>query len=384
MESIPEIINHAFTEKVYKCILSSPVQAGELYRKIVLNYLDDFYFIEKYTKTQVFHEKKSFTEAKVFIQNLLGDTYRNLNCWNIEAECIVQISQKGKILYRERKNIQDQKPKIMQSHNREKNYIFKQGTIIQPLIDMGVFTTEGKLIHSMSDKFKQINRFIEIIDDEIEKNGKTKLHVLDFGCGKSYLTFLLYYYFTEIKKIDIKMTGLDLKQDVIEKCNSAAEKYGYKNLTFQAGDIRDYHDTESIDMVVTLHACDTATDYALFHAIHWKTDMIFSVPCCQHEINSQIESEAFSILTRYGLVKERFSALITDAIRCNLVAYCGYKVQIVEFVDLDHTPKNIMIRAVKTRRKRDGKSLAEAETVIKEFHLKPKLYELLKDAEYIG
>jgi len=238
------------------------------------------------------------------------------------------------------------------------------------------YTDEGQLIG-------HIVIGVEMIDDAIREYKGEEIHIIDFGCGKSYLTFIMYYYFTEIRHMKVQMLGLDLKKDVIEKCNRAAEKYGYDDLRFELGDINGFQTPFDVDMVVTLHACDTATDFALYNAITWNEKMIFSVPCCQHEVNKQIQSEDYSLLTRYGIIKERFSALTTDAIRANLLECCGYKTQLLEFIDFEHTPKNILIRAVRRPvlpSSAKKKYLAEVENMCREFHLEPTLYTLLRNA----
>lgn len=255
--------------------------------------------------------------------------------------------------------------------------------MIEPLIDLGVFTKEGKVVHAMYDKYKQINRFLEMVDDEADKLPREgPLHVIDFGCGKSYLTFILYDYLTAVKKREVRMVGLDLKADVIERCNQTAHKYGYDDLHFELGDVNGYRLEGGVDLVITLHACDTATDYALFNAVSWGARVILSVPCCQHELNGQMQSDRLSILIRYGVVKERTAALMTDAIRGNLLECCGYKTQPLEFIDLAHTPKNILIRAVKRApsQKAPAGVLEETESLMEEFSLHPTLYRLLKEA----
>ncbi len=382
MDNIATLLNSFFTEKIEKAVLSSPV-AGADYKKITITHRAGSYFLEKFTEKQVYHEKLPFEETLNFICRSLGVKYKILNAWDEINEYNLRVTKKDKALFSKRTIAAESKPRVTNTHNREKNYILEQGKTIEPLRDMGIFTAEGKVVNTMYDKFKQINRFIEIVDDEIKNLGKQELTVIDFGCGKSYLTFILYYYFTEIKHIKVNMIGLDLKAEVIEKCRKTAEKYGYENLRFEVGDIGGYNFEGRVDIVMSLHACDTATDFALFNAIKWKAGMIFSVPCCQHELNLQLQADELSILSKYGIVKERFSALMTDAIRCNLLEVCGYRTQLLEFVDFDHTPKNLLIRAVKTGVGDKKTPLREVETALKQFSLQPKLYCLLKEAGYI-
>lgn len=366
----------------YKLILSKAKNCE--YRKVQILKKEKNYQIEKYTQKQVFHENLDKEELEVYLLQELGTHFFRMNVWNAKVEYQMMISKKGKVHIIE-KNCTKTAPKEQTGHNRKKKYLIPEGEMIEPLVDMGIFTKEGKIVHSMYDKYRQINRFVELVDDAVKNRELTYLNIIDFGCGKSYLTFILYHYFTNVRKIPVHMTGLDLKEDVIEKCNRAAKKYGYENLHFELGDICGYQSSEQVDMVITLHACDTATDYALYHAVRWNTDMIFSVPCCQHELNSQMQSEDYSILTRYGLIKERTAALMTDAIRANLLEACGYKTDILEFVDFAHTPKNLLIRAKKKPVSKDQKEkrIREVERLMQEYHLQPTFYQLLKEASYI-
>lgn len=378
--TLEEYISQIISASPYKLIISNPASNAE-FRKIIITKKDKYYQVEKYTEKQVFHDNIAFDALEKCCLDFLGSDFKQLNAWSDTFEYNLRLSKKGKPLF-SRASVKSA-PEKSTGHNRKKNYILEDGMIIPPLIDMNIFSKSGHVIGSMYDKYKQINRFVEIIDDAISQNDYKELTVIDFGCGKSYLTFILYYYFTEIKHIKVRMIGLDLKKDVIEKCNAAAKKYGYDGLTFELGDINGYKCDFPVDMVITLHACDTATDYALYNAINWKADMIFSVPCCQHEINSQIKSEDYSLITRYGIIKERASALFTDAIRANLLEYCGYKTQLLEFIDFEHTPKNILIRARRTAMPVTAKNraLAEVHRLVDEFHLEPTLLNLIEGEE---
>ena len=351
-----EILEKIAQAEPYKIIISKPASAQEKYRKIVVEKKERYYQAAAYTQKQVFHRNIDTAELLAYLSETVVGNYLQVNAWDGAYEHMFLCSKKGNAAYKRKKT--GEKPAAANAaanvaaanaaaHNRKKKYLIKEGTVVAPLVDMGIFTAEGKVVASMYDKFRQINRFLEMVDDAVRDGQEETLHIIDFGCGKSYLTFVLYYYFTELRGRNVHIVGLDLKEDVIRGCNAAAEKYGYENLHFEVGDIRGYQADFPVDMVVTLHACDTATDYALFHAIRWNAKMIFSVPCCQHELNSQIKAEQLSLLTRYGIIKERFSALATDAIRANLLEYCGYKTQLLEFVDFAHTPKNILIRAVR-------------------------------------
>ena len=301
---------------------------------------------------QIFHTNKNKEELTDCIVKYMEEDFKQLELSSANMQAVILVSKKGKVTIK--KKSQQTEKKIDLSHNKTKKYILEEGIPVPFLIDLGVQTKEGKIIRSHYDKFRQINRYLEFVADIMPiLPTERSINIIDFGCGKSYLTFALYYYMKVLCHRDIHVIGLDLKEKVIEDCNKLAVQYGYENLHFVTGDVSTYTGEGQVDMVVTLHACDTATDYALEKAVSWGAKVIFSVPCCQHEVNTQIHNEQLAPLLKYGLIKERMAALITDGIRANLLEEQGYQVQVMEFIDMEHTPKNILIRAVKDK---SGKS----------------------------
>lgn len=262
-------------------------------------------------------------------------------------------------------------------HDREKGYILREGENIPALVDLGVFTPDFKVVKARYDKYRQINRFIELIDQAFAGSDRRSITILDFGCGKSYLTFILYYYFAVKRGMEVTIIGYDLKADVVERCARIAEKYGYTGLRFVHADVtKDVLYQEKVDMVVTLHACDTATDYALRYAVGKGAEYIFSVPCCQHEINQSIRRGGdLDLLLEHGILKERLSALLTDAIRGKVLEDMGYRVDMIEFTDFENSPKNLMIRARRTGRT-GTKGREQARALAKRYGFSQKLLEL--------
>lgn len=381
MESIQEFILNCREHSVYRYVLSAPTKDAA-YEKTVISRIDGKYQCEQYTATQVFHRNLREEELAVYPQEQIGPSFTQVHAWDETWEYALRISKKGKLLYNRTRT--RKAPPVRMTHNRKKQYLLEEGTVIPPLVDMGVFTSEGKIVRSHYDKYRQINRFVEILEDELERLDLTKtLRILDFGCGKSYLTFIVYYYLVCVRKLKVDMTGLDLKEDVIRNCNAAAARYGYEGLHFELGNINGYSCDTPVDIVMTLHACDTATDYALYNALQWQAGLILSVPCCQHELNRQIHTDDFSALTRYGIIKERMAALMTDALRANLLICAGYDTSVLEFVDLSHTPKNLLIRAVRTNvsDKKKQQAMSKIQNIMKEFSVRPTLYALLYGEE---
>ena len=324
------------------------------------------YFAEFFTDKQVFHRHFSEKEAEDFIEEQAGKTFKNCVKRTEDEEITILANKKGKITRLSKKLAIKLKPKTETLSEKKKNYLIEEGSPVPFLVLLGVMNSEGKVISSKYDKFRQINRFLEFIDDILTDVTKLKnavgdqspVRIADFGCGKSYLTFAVHYLLTEIRHIPCQIEGLDLKKDVIAYCNEITKKLGLKNLVFHTGNISDYSGENSPDIVITLHACDTATDFALKYACQRGAKAILSVPCCQHQINSQLQnlpaekkselkSSDFAPLLKYGLIRERFSALLTDALRGQWLEDQGYSVQLMEFIDMEHTPKNILIRAVR-------------------------------------
>ena len=325
---------------------------------------DVVYQVSSFKGKQVFHENVDAEVLAERCEKWIQNDFGQMEVHHEQGVFICLSNKKGTLTIKEKRNInlnkekafvnnakQDaQAEKRMQelSHNRKKKYILEENVPVGFLIDLGVQTPQGKIIHSAYDKFRQINRFLEFVEDVLPAlEDKKIIRILDFGCGKSYLTFAIYHYLHELKKKDVQIIGLDLKEDVIAHCNALKDKYGYKNLQFLTGDIKDYTGQDEVDMVVTLHACDIATDYALYKAMKWNAKVILSVPCCHHEVNRQIKNDALRPMLEYGIVKDRMAALVTDSLRALILEKQGYETQLLEFIDMTHTPKNILIRAVK-------------------------------------
>lgn len=342
------------------------------------------------TRTEGTKEIHKNFQKEDLIRYLCQEMTENFRQLQLEGRCVqgtVLVSKKGRMSIKT-KNIQKQgKNKeefpAMLSHNRTKKYLLQEGIPVPWLIDLGVMSPDGKVKHSKYDKFKQLNRFLEFIRDILPKLPRDReIRIIDFGCGKSYLTFAMYYYLKVLNNYDIKVTGLDLKTDVIETCSRLAEKYGYDKLEFLQGDIASYEGADQVDMVVTLHACDTATDYALAKAVKWNASVILSVPCCQHELNRQVFNETLAPVLEYGILKERFAAILTDGLRAQMLTTAGYDTQILEFIDMEHTPKNLLIRAVKNQQaKQDTQQEKAWEECVQAFHVHPSLENLLFDID---
>lgn len=377
IKELDQVLRESFTIDFISAVLSNPREKEELQKvkiRPLLKGAELHFQLEEFRGKQAFHENVRAEEAVVKTGELM-QLFKQMQIETKKFSCTVLISKKGKITIK-KKAVSGKVKEVDLSHNRSKKYILQEGTPVMFLQDLGVMTADGKIVRTRFDKFRQINRFLEFIEDILPKlPSDREVTILDFGCGKSYLTFAMYYYLHELKKYDVRIIGLDLKTDVIRKCNELSEKYGYEKLRFLEGNIADYTGVDEVDMVVTLHACDTATDFALAKAVGWKAKVILSVPCCQHEMNEQIQNEILHPALKYGLIKERMAALFTDALRAEYLEREGYDTQILEFIDMEHTPKNILIRAVRTGRAHEnGEEIKQLEDFL---HVTPMLGKLL-------
>ena len=351
MNQIEELLKRVLTSLLVDMVISGARGGGDFIKIKVRPVMirDSLYFqVSRYTDKQVFHENMTAEDALETLSGWILHDFRQAQIRMQNEMVTVLVSKKGKATVKSKKAACIETQNL--EHNRKKQYIIEEGTAVPFMIDLGVMTESGKIIRTRYDKYRQINRFLEFIEDILpELPTDRTVHIIDFGCGKSYLTFAMYYYLKVLKHYDIRITGLDLKQKVIEDCQALADRYGYDGLQFLCGDIADYNGSDEVDMVVTLHACDTATDYALYKAVKWHASVILSVPCCQHELNRKMQCETLSGAFQYGLIKERTAALMTDAMRGQLLEMKGYKTQLLEFIDMEHTPKNILIRGVKSK-----------------------------------
>lgn len=340
-------------------------------------YQAEYHFSDKVT-----HENLLPSEAEALFERLISSQFKQLNIFAKDGDYTVLANKVDhiKILRKD-----PTRTETNLSHNKKRIYIIPEGEPCDFLIRLGVMTVDGQIIAKHRNKFRQINRFLEIVEDCLPLL-PSKPTIIDFGCGKSYLTFALYHYLNIIKSYDAKLIGLDLKEDVIHFCNSIADDLGYQSLEFKIGDIADYDGEAKADMVVTLHACDTATDFALIKAVAWEAKVILSVPCCQHELFSQLSNQSQTALLKHGILKDRFAAILTDALRALKMEECGYSVSMVEFTSLEHTAKNIMLRCLQTSGKSKQKQMADKRKKADEFsalcefwNVRPTIAQLSKE-----
>ena len=384
MEELKNMLDYFINERLDRVILSNPRVKGEVVKAVIRPVAlkgNVMYQVEEFTEKQAFHRNLSAGEAKEYIAGQLSSRFKQGEISSALGTGRVLVGKKGNMTVKMKKQapskISAAPVSLPAAHNRQKRYILKEGTPVPFLVELGVMTKEGAVVRSRYDKFRQINRFLEFIEDVLPRLNKNRENtIIDFGCGKSYLTFAMYYYLKEVKGYSIRVIGLDLKQDVINLCNRLARQFGFERLTFYHGDIASFEGVEQVDMVVTLHACDLATDYALAKAVHWNAAVILSVPCCQHQLNGQMKNDLMAPIFRYGILKERMAALCTDGLRAEILENQGYRTQLLEFIDMEHTPKNILIRAVRQGQGKNNKK--EIQAIMDFLHVEPELAKLLK------
>lgn len=380
--TLKETLNEIFADRtLVKLVAGSKRKKSLEYSRVTIKPVvirNEYQYQAEYAyNKKVTHVNIAADEILGFALSLL-DEFKQLNIFTTSSEVQVLASKADN----PRITVRNSKTRTAElSHNRDKNYLIAEGTPCDFLIKLGVMNKDGSVKPKHYHKFRQINRFLEIVEDVYSSLPSDRtIRIVDFGCGKSYLTFALYYYLHIIKNRSVSIVGLDLKKDVIDFCSRTAAELGYTELTFLMGDIADYTN-DNADMVVTLHACDTATDYALINAVAWNSKVILSVPCCQHELFSQIQNDLHQPMLKYGIIRDKFTELLTDALRGLKLEEMGYKVSMIEFTPLEHTARNIMIKAVKgIPYKKLQQKAADEYTRLKEFYnVTPAIDALKKD-----
>ena len=377
-----------FNNNVYKIVLSKPKKSQTVFRRVDIIKNKNSYQASMYGAKKVTHKNMVYDEAREFVNDYFVKKFLQLNAWDDDLEYEFKASKKGKVISSQKVPQNPPKRPIFSDDgfNRQRNHLVKEGDEIHALVDIGVFTKDFKIASGKRDKFVQINRLLEIINDEVRKLEKsTKINIIDIGCGKSYLTFLIHYYFTKIQGFDIDICGLDSDEDLIHKCRETAEKLKHQHLSFCVADIKQlnlapidsFGNKDKFSIAICLHACDTATDYAISNAIKWGADLVLAAPCCQHELAAQIKPKNLTIFSDYGIIRERFSSIATDLVRAKLLESLGYKVQIIDFTVSKHTEKNLLIRARKTG-KQNVLALAEIDKLCDEFGFTPALLNIVR------
>ena len=349
MENVSELLEKIINEEsiIYAIFSSLRNKSEKTFNKVTVK--------KVIIKNEVKHQFEYFYDKKVEHKNLDKDeTKAEINKYfqtyfkqalinTVDSDYHILISKKG--IAKISKKQASRKP-VDTSHNRKKKYILNEGERTPFLIELGIMTEQGKIVNSKYDKFKQINRYLELVSDCIPYLNKDKtIRIIDFGCGKAYLTFALYDYLVLKMGYNVEIVGLDLKENVIKFCSDLAKKLSFDDLRFEQGDIKGFNQFTDVDMVISLHACNTATDDALAKAVSWGAKVILAVPCCQHELLKKIKNDVMIPMMKYGIIKEKLSTLLTDALRANVLEIMDYRTQVLEFIDMEHTPKNVMIRA---------------------------------------
>ena len=378
-EIISEILSHIANNNINKITFSNirnkELELDKVIGKLVniknnINLQLEYRYkrIIKHTNL-VIADSKSIEKAIVDLFELAKD----INVVTIDENINIKVSKKFKISVNRKKTISKV---ISFDHNKKKEYFLDEKQKYPFLVELGIQNKDGKVVKSKYNKFKQINKYLEFIKQATTQLDSNKqITILDFGSGKSYLTFSTYYYLTEVLKMNVKIIGIDLKKEVIENCNNIAKKLNFSNLSFIYGDVIDYENKDEIDMVISLHACNTATDIAILKALGWKAKVFFAVPCCQKEVNGQLNSDFLPFMLKHGIVKEKFSTLLTDSVRSEVLEAFGYKSDIVEFISAENTPKNQLIRAYKVSNTTDKDKIVNLEKFTSSLNVKMFLLE---------